>query len=190
MTVRRRFAIVVLVVVAVAVGVLLGTDRGESKRLATTPEALAAATVRHVPEGLRLIRAQHSPDDDPATRMLVHLTYDAGGQQAVLDVEVHAKAKAPQAVYQACESAQSGSSISCEYRILPDGTKTAVLRIEEVLGVAVTQATGDLVIASVPSAAQAGPFSLDLLTDIAVDPLVALTTTQQMIDAGGAIHFT
>jgi hypothetical protein len=190
--VRRRSiaAVAVLVVGLATVGVVLWSGRGDHIRV-TTPQALAAAAMRHVPAGPRLVKAQRSPDDNPANRLLVRLAYDTGGKEVAVVVEVFSKEQAMPHLFDDCESTEPDSLISCQFRTLADGTKSAVIRMDDLLGVSVKQGNGDVVFASLmPAGADDDPIGIDVLSAIAEDPLVGLTTSQKMIDAGKDIAVT
>jgi hypothetical protein len=79
----------------------------------------------------------------------------------------------------------------CQFRTLADGTKSAVIGMDDLLGVSVKQGNGDVVFASLmPADAVVEPIGVDILSAIAADPLVGLTTSQKMIDAGKDITVT
>jgi hypothetical protein len=63
--------------------------------------------------------------------------------------------------------------------------------MDDLLGVSVKQGNGDVVFASLmPADAVVEPIGVDILSAIAADPLVGLTTSQKMIDAGKDITVT
>jgi hypothetical protein len=189
----RRWAIAagaVLIVGSATVGVVQWSGRGDHSRV-TTPQSLAAAAMRHVPAGLRLVKVQRSPADHPAKHLLVRLAYDTGGKEVAVVVEVFPKDEAMPYLFDDCRPTQPDSSISCQYRTLADGMKSAVIRMDDLLGVSVKQGNGDVVLASLmPADADDEPIGVDILSAIAADPLVGLTTSQKMIDAGKDITVT
>jgi hypothetical protein len=189
----RRWAIAavaVLVVGSGTVGVVQWSGRGDHSRV-TTPQSLAAAAMRHVPAGLRLVKAQRPPADHPTKHLLVRLAYDTGGKEVAVVVEVFPKDKAMPYLFDDCGSTEPDSSISCQYKTLADGTKSAVIGMDDLLGVSVKQGNGDVVFASLmPADAVVEPIGVDILSAIAADPLVGLTTSQKMIDAGKDITVT
>ena len=168
---------------AVGLAGAIGVGRSNAKEEPDQPataQAVAAATIRHVPAEAKLVKVVDagSPED-----MQVRLTYDVAGESVLLLIEIHSPGGWQADGMGDCDQQLLSDEPDCETQELKDGTK---------LGTAAINMRKDgFVLAHASRVAAADPvINTDVLKAIATDRMIGLTTSSRMLELGKGIELT
>ncbi|WP_432948413.1 hypothetical protein ACQPXM_13635 [Kribbella sp. CA-253562] len=172
---------------AVGAGLYRLAGDGKPDQRATVPAA-AAAVSRHVPAGAKRTNVV----DDRAVEkdgLQFRLVYDVAGRSIPLMVEIHTHDAQQAKYWQDCDS-QEAPAAECGMQALGGGGKLMTMRDPETRqGVAIAWRRDAVVIASIDLTAEEviGP---EVLSAIATDRMVGLTTSAKMLERGKKIELT
>jgi hypothetical protein len=187
---KRAHVVVALAVLAVGLAGAVAVGRSDAKEEPDQPataQAVAAATIRHVPAEAKLVKVVDagSPED-----MQVRLTYDVAGASVLLLIEIHSPDSWQAKGMGHCDQPLLSDQPDCRTQELKDGTKLSVVRQPD--GTAALNLREDgLVVAHASLVGTADPvISTDVLQAIATDRMIGLTTSSRMLELGKAIELT
>jgi hypothetical protein len=187
---KRVHVVIALAVLAVGLAGAVGVGRSNAKEEPDQPataQAVAAATIRHVPAEAKLVKVVDagSPED-----MQVRLTYDVAGESVLLLIEIHSPGGWQADGMGDCDQQLLSDEPDCETQELKDGTKLSVLRQPDGTA-AINMRKDGFVLAHASRVAAADPvINTDVLKAIATDRMIGLTTSSRMLELGKGIELT
>jgi hypothetical protein len=187
---KKRLAVIAVTVLVVGSAVGAGLYRlagdGTPDQRTTVPAA-AAAVARHVPAEAK--RTNVVDDRAVEDGLQFRLVYDVAGKAVPLMVEIHTRDARQAKYWQDCDSHEAPAA-ECGMRALGGGGKLMTMRDPETRqGVAIAWRQDAVVIASIDLTAEK-VIGIDVLSAIATDRMVGLTTSAKMLERGKKIELT
>lgn len=188
---KRVHVVIALAVVVVGLAGVVAVGRSDAEEEPDQPatvQAVAAAAIRHVPAGAKLVKVV----DAGSTGMQVRLTYDVAGASVLLLIEIH-----PPDGWQAkgmgdCDQPLLSNELDCRTQELQDGTKLSVVRQRQPAAtMAINLRKDGFVLAYASRVGTADSvINTDVLKAIATDRMIGLTTSSRMLELGKGIELT